>query len=85
MSERGMFNGKLGFIIATSASAVGLGNIWRFPTQAAGHGGGTFLLIYIAVVLIFGLLMLITEISIGRATRRSPFKAYKELNPKYRT
>ncbi len=84
MSERGMFNGKLGFIIATSASAVGLGNIWRFPTQAAGHGGGTFLLIYIAVVLIFGLSMLITEISIGRATRKSPVKAYKELNPKYR-
>lgn len=82
MSDRGMFNGKVGFIIATAASAVGLGNIWRFPTQAAHNGGGTFLLIYIGIVLIFGLSMLITEISIGRKTRESPVMAYAKLHPK---
>lgn len=79
-----MFNGKVGFIIATAASAVGLGNIWRFPTQAAHNGGGTFLLIYVIIVLIFGLSMLITEISIGRRTRESPVRAYAELHPKFK-
>ncbi|MBQ2485925.1 MAG: hypothetical protein II518_02550, partial [Candidatus Methanomethylophilus sp.] len=75
MSERGLFNGKTGFIIATAASAVGLGNIWRFPTEAAKHGGGSFVLIYIAIVILFGLTMMVTEIAIGRKTRRSPIEA----------
>lgn len=84
MSERGFFNGRRGFIIATAASAVGLGNIWRFPTEAAKHGGGTFVLIYIIIVLIFGLVMMMTEIAIGRKTRKSPIEAYTELHPKAR-
>ncbi len=84
MSERGVFNGRRGFIIATAASAVGLGNIWRFPTEAAMHGGGTFVLIYIFIVLIFGLVMMVTEIAIGRKTRKSPIEAYTELHPKAR-
>ena len=84
MSDRGKFNGKVGFIIATAASAVGLGNIWRFPTQAAGNGGGTFLLIYIVIVLVFGLAMLITEITLGRRTRKSPVEAYGSLDRRAR-
>ncbi len=84
MSERGVFNGRRGFIIATAASAVGLGNIWRFPTEAAKHGGGSFVLVYIIIVLIFGLAMMMTEIAIGRKTRKSPIEAYTELHPKAR-
>ncbi len=84
MSERGLFNGRRGFIIATAASAVGLGNIWRFPTEAAKHGGGSFVLVYILIVLIFGLAMMMTEIAIGRKTRKSPIEAYTELHPKAR-
>ena len=84
MSERGLFNGKTGFIIATAASAVGLGNIWRFPTEAAKHGGGSFVLIYIAIVILFGLTMMVTEIAIGRKTRRSPIEAYGSLDKRFR-
>jgi len=72
LSERGLFNGRKGFILATAASAVGLGNIWRFPTLAAQHGGGTFLVTYMLVVLLFGLILLITEIAIGRTLARVP-------------
>jgi len=84
MSERGLFNGKTGFIIATAASAVGLGNIWRFPTEAAKHGGGSFVLIYIVIVILFGLTMMVTEIAIGRKTRRSPIEAYGSLDKRFR-
>ena len=84
MSERGLFNGRIGFVLATSASAVGLGNIWRFPTEAASHGGGSFLLVYLMIVLIFGLTMMMTEIAIGRKTRKSPIEAYSDLHPKSR-
>ena len=84
MSERGLFNGRKGFILATAASAVGLGNIWRFPTLAAQHGGGTFLVTYMLVVLLFGVTLLITEIAIGRHTRKSPVDAFDSLNHKSR-
>jgi len=84
LSERGLFNGRKGFILATAASAVGLGNIWRFPTLAAQHGGGTFLVTYMLVVLLFGLILLITEIAIGRHTRKSPVDAFDSLNHKSR-
>ena len=84
MSERGLFNGKTGFIIATAASAVGLGNIWRFPTEAAAHGGGSFVLLYIVIVILFGLVMMTTEIAIGRSTRKSPIEAYTTLDKRFR-
>ena len=84
MSERGLFNGKTGFIIATAASAVGLGNIWRFPTEAATHGGGTFVIVYIVIVILFGLAMMMTEIAIGRKTRKSPVEAYSSLDRRFR-
>lgn len=84
LSERGLFNGRKGFILATAASAVGLGNIWRFPTLAAQHGGGTFLVTYMLVVLLFGVTLLITEIAIGRHTRKSPVDAFDSLNHKSR-
>ena len=79
---RGSFSGRLGFVLAAAGSAVGLGNIWRFPYLAAKDGGGLFLLVYLILALTFGFTLLITEISIGRKTGQSPLTAYKLLHPK---
>ena len=74
-SNRGSFSGRLGFVLAAAGSAVGLGNIWRFPYLAAKDGGGLFLLIYLILALTFGFTLLITEISLGRKTGQSPLTA----------
>ena len=79
---RGSFTGRLGFVMAAAGSAVGLGNIWRFPYLAAKDGGGLFLLVYLILALTFGFTLLITEISIGRKTGLSPLSAYGRLHPK---
>ena len=80
--NRGSFSGRLGFVLAAAGSAVGLGNIWRFPYLAAKDGGGVFLLFYLILALTFGFTLLITEIAIGRKTGQSPLTAYKLLHPK---
>lgn len=80
-SKRGTFTGSLGFVMAAAGSAVGLGNIWRFPYLAAKDGGGVFLLCYIILALTFGFTLLTTEIAIGRKTAQSPLTAYKALRP----
>ena len=80
--SRGSFTGSLGFVLAAAGSAVGLGNIWRFPYLAAKDGGGIFLLCYLILALTFGFTLLITEISIGRKTGKSPLAAYTQLHPK---
>ena len=80
--NRGGFTGSLGFVLAAAGSAVGLGNIWRFPYLAAKDGGGVFLLFYLVLALTFGFTLLITEISIGRKTGKSPLAAYGQLHPK---
>ena len=80
--NRGTFSGRLGFVLAAAGSAVGLGNIWRFPYLAAKDGGGVFLLFYLILALTFGFTLLITEISIGRKTGQSPLTAYKLMHPK---
>ena len=80
--NRGTFSGRLGFVLAAAGSAVGLGNIWRFPYLAAKDGGGLFLLTYLILALTFGFTLLITEISIGRKTGQSPLTAYKIIHPK---
>ena len=77
---RGSFTGSLGFVLAAAGSAVGLGNIWRFPYLAAKDGGGVFLLCYLVLALTFGFTLLITEISIGRKTGLSPLAAYGNLH-----
>ncbi len=80
MSEkRHSFGGQLGFVLAAAGSAVGLGNIWRFPYLAAKDGGGLFLVIYILLALTFGFALLTTEISIGRNSKKGPLSAYKTL------
>ncbi|MCR5202345.1 MAG: sodium-dependent transporter [Lachnospiraceae bacterium] len=81
--KRGKFKGSLGFVLAAAGSAVGLGNIWRFPYLAAKDGGGLFLVIYIVLALTFGFTLLTTEISIGRNTKQSPLTAYGKLNKKF--
>lgn len=80
--NRGSFSGRLGFVLAAAGSAVGLGNIWRFPYFAAKDGGGVFLLFYLILALTFGFTLLITEIAIGRKTGQSSLTAYKLLHPK---
>lgn len=77
------FSGSLGFVLAAAGSAVGLGNIWRFPYLAAKDGGGIFLLVYLILALTFGFTLLTTEIAIGRNTRQSPLTAYKAVHPKW--
>ena len=80
--SRGSFTGSLGFVLAAAGSAVGLGNIWRFPYLAAKDGGGVFLLCYLILALTFGFTLLTTEIAIGRKTGQSPLTAYHALHPK---
>ena len=82
--KRGSFTGQLGFIMAAAGSAVGLGNIWRFPYLAAKDGGGVFILVYVILAVTFGFALLTTEIAIGRKTGQSPLTAYKEIHPKSR-
>ena len=67
--KRGSFSGGLGFVFAAAGSAVGLGNLWRFPYYAAKYGGGTFIFIYIILALTFGFSLLTAEIAIGRKTK----------------
>lgn len=82
--QRGNFSGKLGFVLAAAGSAVGLGNIWRFPYLAAKYGGGIFLLVYIALAVTFGFALLVAEIAIGRKTGLSAIGAFESLNKKYK-
>ncbi|WP_300563863.1 sodium-dependent transporter [uncultured Acetatifactor sp.] len=81
--KRNSFSGSVGFVLAAAGSAVGLGNIWRFPYLAAKDGGGLFLVIYLVLALTFGFTLLVTEVAIGRKTKQSPLTAYAKLRPKW--
>ncbi len=74
--QRASFSGSIGYIMAVAGSAVGLGNIWRFPYLAAKYGGGMFLLTYLILTLTFGYTMIVTETSLGRKTKRGPIGAF---------
>ena len=80
---RNSFSGSLGFVLAAAGSAVGLGNIWRFPYLAARDGGGLFLLIYIVLAISFGFTLLITEVAIGRRSQQGPLTAYKYFDKRW--
>ena len=80
---RSSFSGGIGFVLAAAGSAVGLGNLWRFPYLAAQYGGGIFIFVYIILALTFGFAMLTTEIAIGRKTGKSPILAYTILNKNF--
>lgn len=83
MKDRSNFTNKLGFVLAASGSAVGLGNIWRFPYLAAQYGGGTFLLIYLILAVTFGFTLMTAEIAIGRKTGLSAIGAFKVLDKRF--
>lgn len=78
------FSGQLGFVLVAAGSAVGVGNLWRFPYLAAKDGGGLFLLIYFVLVVTFGFTLLVSDIAIGRRTKKSAIGAYAEMHPKWR-
>lgn len=82
-TKRSTFSGKIGFVLAAAGSAVGLGNIWRFPYLAAKYGGGIFLLVYIILALTFGFSLMIAEIAIGRKTGLSPIGAFCKLDKRF--
>lgn len=81
--KRSSFTGRIGFVLAAAGSAVGLGNIWRFPYLAAKYGGGTFLIVYIILAVTFGFALMVTEIAIGRKTGLSVVGAYKKLDKRF--
>ena len=83
MNSRSNFSSKLGFVLAAAGSAVGLGNIWRFPYLAAKYGGGTFLLIYLILAITFGFTLMIAEIALGRKTGLSAIGAFKSLDKRF--
>lgn len=82
--EKGSFSGRVGFVLAAAGSAVGLGNIWRFPYLAAKQGGGIFLLVYILLVVFIGFFLDVTEAAIGRKTGKSTLHAFGAIVGKYR-
>ena len=78
------FSGQIGFVLAAAGSAVGVGNLWRFPYLAAKDGGGLFLIVYLVLVLTFGFTLLTSDIAIGRKTKKSAIGAYEEMSPKWK-
>ena len=80
-NERVNFGSKLGAILAAAGSAVGLGNVWRFPYEAGNHGGAAFICIYLVCVFLFGLPIMISEFIIGRRSKASTGEAYQALAP----
>ncbi len=80
--KRNSFSSSLGFVLAAAGSAVGLGNIWRFPYLAAKDGGGIFLFVYIILALTFGFTLIVSEVAIGRKTKQSALTAYGKLHKK---
>ena len=82
--KRSSFTGSIGFVLAAAGSAVGVGNIWRFPYLCAKDGGGLFLIVYLILVLTFGFVLLTTDIAIGRKTKQNALKAFGTLHSKWR-
>ena len=81
--KRSSFSGKIGFVLAAAGSAVGLGNLWRFPYLAARYGGGIFLLVAVILAVTFGFALMTAEIALGRKTGLSAIGAFRKLNKKY--
>ena len=82
--KKSNFSGSIGFVLAAAGSAVGVGNIWRFPYLCAKDGGGLFLIVYLALVLSFGFVLLTTDIAIGRRTKQNALKAFGTLHSKWK-
>ncbi len=83
MEKRGMWNSRLTFILAAVGSAVGLGNAWRFPGLAAKHGGGTFLMVYLAAMVLMGIPLLMMEIAISRKLRKGAIESMRGIGKRW--
>ncbi len=83
-SNRGQWGSNIGFILAAAGSAIGLGNIWRFPYVVGENGGGAFLIIYLFCILLLGLPVMLAELTIGRYSRRNPVGAFESVKPRSR-
>jgi NSS family neurotransmitter:Na+ symporter len=81
--QRPLFSNRLAFIFAASASAIGLGNLWRFPALVARYGGGAFLVTYLILVVTFGFTLMMAEVALGRSTRLSAIGAYRSLDKRF--
>ena len=81
--KRASWSGQVAFVLAAAASAIGLGNLWRFPYLAAQYGGGTFILVYLILVVTLGFTLMTTEIAIGRMTAQSQLTAYGKLDRRF--
>lgn len=81
--KKGGFSSSIGFVLSAAGSAVGVGNIWRFPYLAAQDGGGLFLVVYLVLVLTFGFTLLTTDIAIGRRTKQNALNAFGSIRPKW--
>ena len=84
IKKKGGFTGSIGFVLAAAGSAVGVGNIWRFPYLAAKDGGGLFILVYVILALTLGFALLTTDIAIGRKTGKSAIEAYTSISKKWK-
>ena len=82
--KKNSFSGSLGFVLAAAGSAVGVGNIWRFPYLCAKDGGGLFLLVYLVLVATFGFVLPTTDVAIGRRTKENALRAFGTLHPKWK-
>lgn len=82
--KKSSFSGSIGFVLSAAGSAVGVGNIWRFPYLAAKDGGGLFLLIYLALVVTFGFTLLTTDVAIGRRTKENAMRAFGKIDQKWK-
>ena len=80
--KRGQWGSKFGFIMAAAGSAVGLGNLWKFPYLAGQNGGGVFVAVYLGILILLGYTMMLGELTIGRATKLSQYNAYRSISKK---
>ncbi|MBP5791531.1 MAG: sodium-dependent transporter [Kiritimatiellae bacterium] len=83
MDKRASWSGTLAFVLAAAASAIGLGNLWRFPYLAAQYGGGMFIAVYLVLVVTLGFTLMVTEIAVGRKTQQAPLTAYSLIQKKW--
>ena len=79
MNQRETFRSRLGFLLLSAGCAIGIGNVWRFPYVVGQNGGGAFVLFYLLFLAIMGVPVLSMEFAVGRASRKSPVKAYQAL------
>ena len=79
--EREKLGSRLGFILISAGCAIGVGNVWKFPTMTGANGGGAFVLIYLLFLVILGIPVMTMEFSVGRASQKSPVRLYHSLTP----